>query len=140
MKWSLRARLFVCTTLIFVVLLTTSCNNYKLYWPLGTWESKNPDITFTVTGGKPDYPGTYFVDGETIEVYAVFYQFSPRIAIGEMRTDPDTGIIDDYDYFCGDFKVKGDKLTLTLLPNWRKMHGIKKIVFTRTEEYAEADD
>ena len=127
--------LVVSCTLLLVAL--SSCTTYKLVAPVGLWQSDDPSITLNIANEERDCYGTYVMDGEEIEVYAVFGHVSNLLSIYDaIVVDEDyKGGWDEYTYFGGNWEVRDDKLYLTLKPTWQEMHGIKEIVFTKTADY-----
>ena len=81
--------------------------------------------------------GTYIRDGEEIEIHIVFGHVSNALSIYDsfVLDDNRREAWDVYTYFTGRWEVKDDKLHLTLLPKWREMYGIDKIVFTKIADY-----
>ena len=127
--------LIVFCAVIFLAL--SSCTTYTLVVPVGKWQSDDPTITLDITKAERGGYGTYVKDGEETEIYFVFGHVSNLLSIYDTIVQDENyhGGWDAYTYFCGNWKVKDDKLYLNLKPTWRNMYGIDQIVFTKIADY-----
>ena len=119
----------------FIISCITACTFAGPY-PYGTWHSSDPDITLYIDEDKEIWDGTYVVDGVSIPVIVSFsfgresFDIMDREKVENPKGYNDSGIT----YFCGDRKVRGDKMYYYVKRLWAERTSIEEIVFERVED------
>ena len=136
-------------TLLFVFLIAnmlSSCNGNrpKDKPPIGLWKSDEPYIVIDIKSQeRGNHYGIYNNGIEDIEIYILFAgytnDFFIRDNIKYEKYNKEENLIerDKYEYFCGKFTVRDDKMYYTLKSKWEEMHRIKEIVFTKVADVQE---
>ena len=93
----------------------SGCLIYRVCFPIselryGVWKSEDPDLVMDI---NPEFEGFDRViytqeNGDVIELSAIF-SYAPNLNIVKEHEDASRD-----SYFFGSYKIKGDKLTLTL--------------------------
>lgn len=114
-----------------MIFLLTACTYANLDLCYGVWESDDPKIVMDITPEVEGFDRVVYTqeNGDVIELSALF-DYGNNLQIGKSHEDAPTDI-----YFLGFYKIKGDKLTLTLTNQEFAKTEYKEIIFVKTKEY-----
>lgn len=119
----------------------SGCLIYRVCFPInelryGVWKSENPDLVMDINPEVEGFGRVIYTqeNGDVIELSAIF-SYAPNLEIGKEHKDSLTGAYYTDTYFFGSYKIKGDKLTLTLTNQEFAKTDYTEIVFTKTKEY-----
>ena len=119
---------------VCMIFLLTACTYVNLDLRYGVWESDDPKIVMDINPEVERFGHEVIYteeNGDVIDLSVVFSNNSYNMDIcrlNEDGTDWDT-------YFSGTYKVKGDKLTLTLINQEFAKTEYEEIIFVKTKEY-----
>lgn len=119
----------------------SGCLIYRACFPAdklryGVWRSENPDLVMDINPEVEGFGRVIYTqeNGDVIELSAIF-DYGNNLEIGKEHEGSFTGTYYTDTYFFGPYKIKGDKLTLTLTNQEFAKTDYMEIVFTKTKEY-----
>lgn len=134
-KWS------ILLVFLFSFVLT-SCVNTRGVIPYGKWENAEYCLILDIDPKKSDlnygnFPGTYQLDEDIIDVYIRFSNHSKEFDIYNISDQPGEGVANFHTlaYFGGSYRFNNDELVYSLQPLWKERMGIETIIFKKIADY-----